>query len=157
MNLTNTPEVSEEGAAWSPDGEKLAYSVKPKQSPNYEIDMIEILTKKVTHLTSNTPAQFSNLNPIWSKDGKWIVFTQQRADGQRREHFYREFGRRPRHKSHAASRASRDFPPQTFRLTARPLLITSNAANGYQNAGLLDIATKKITWLTSDKWEVDFR
>src|SRR6478609_1996948 len=32
VNLTNTPEVSEEGAAWSPDGEKLAYSVKPKQS-----------------------------------------------------------------------------------------------------------------------------
>ena len=46
VNLTNTPEVSEEGAAWSPDGEKLAYSVKPKQSPNYEIDVIEILTKK---------------------------------------------------------------------------------------------------------------
>ena len=60
VNLTNTPEISEEGAAWSPDGEKLAYSVKPKQSPNYEIDTIEILTKKVTHITSNTPAQFSN-------------------------------------------------------------------------------------------------
>ena len=42
VNLTNTPEVSEEGAAWSPDGEKLAYSVKPKQSPNYEIDVMEV-------------------------------------------------------------------------------------------------------------------
>ena len=62
MNLTNTPEISEEGAAWSPDGEKLAYSVKPKQSPNYEIDVIEILTKKVIHLTANTPAQLSNVN-----------------------------------------------------------------------------------------------
>src|SRR6476660_4375759 len=82
INLTNTPEVSEEGAAWSPDGEKLAYSVKPKQSPNYEIDIMEILTKKVTHLTSNTPAQFSNVNPIWSRDGRWIVFTQQNAAGK---------------------------------------------------------------------------
>ena len=35
------------------------------------------------------------------------------------------------------------------------MLITSNAANGYQNAGLLDVATKKITWLTQDKWEVN--
>jgi dipeptidyl aminopeptidase/acylaminoacyl peptidase len=34
------------------------------------------------------------------------------------------------------------------------VLISSNAANGYQNAGLLDVATKKITWLTYDKWEV---
>ena len=33
------------------------------------------------------------------------------------------------------------------------MLITANAANGYENAGLLDVATKKITWLTSDKWE----
>jgi dipeptidyl aminopeptidase/acylaminoacyl peptidase len=36
----------------------------------------------------------------------------------------------------------------------KTVLITSNAANGYQNAGLLDIATKKIHWLTQDKWEV---
>ena len=84
VNLTNTPEVSEEGAAWSPDGEKLAYSVKPKQSPNYEIDVMEILTKRVTHLTTNTPAQLSNLNPIWSKDGKWLVYTQQTAQEKMR-------------------------------------------------------------------------
>src|SRR5581483_2091911 len=59
VNLTNTPEVSEEGTAWSPDGEKLAYSVKPKSAPNYELDAIEVLTKRVTPLTSNTPAQLS--------------------------------------------------------------------------------------------------
>src|SRR5438270_2404125 len=29
VNLTNSPEVSEEAPSWSPDGEKLAYSVKP--------------------------------------------------------------------------------------------------------------------------------
>ena len=34
------------------------------------------------------------------------------------------------------------------------MLITSNAGNGYQNVGLLDVATKKVTWLTEDKWEV---
>ncbi|HYX54423.1 MAG TPA: hypothetical protein VE783_13280, partial [Candidatus Limnocylindrales bacterium] len=82
VNLTNTPEVAEEGAAWSPDGEKIAYSVKPKQSPSYEIDTIDILTKKITHITSNTPAQLSNVYSIWSKDGKSIVFTQQRADAK---------------------------------------------------------------------------
>ena len=34
------------------------------------------------------------------------------------------------------------------------VLITSNAGDGYDNAGLLDIATKKISWLTQDKWEI---
>jgi dipeptidyl aminopeptidase/acylaminoacyl peptidase len=33
--------------------------------------------------------------------------------------------------------------------------VHSNAANGYENIGLLDIATKKIArWLTKDKWEI---
>jgi dipeptidyl aminopeptidase/acylaminoacyl peptidase len=35
------------------------------------------------------------------------------------------------------------------------LLITSNSYNGYENAGLLNIATRQITWLTHDKWEMN--
>ena len=34
------------------------------------------------------------------------------------------------------------------------VLITSNAGDGYDNVGLLDIASKKIRWLTQDKWEI---
>jgi dipeptidyl aminopeptidase/acylaminoacyl peptidase len=153
VNLTNTPEVSEEGAAWSPDGEKLAYSVKPKQSPNYEIDTIDILTKKVTHITSNTPAPFNNVGAVWAKDGKWIVFTQQRADEKDGNILI---------VSSAGGHAENLTPHQgEHRFTAtdispdgKTVLITSDAGNGYQNAGLLDIPTKKITWITSDKWKV---
>jgi Tol biopolymer transport system component len=36
----------------------------------------------------------------------------------------------------------------------KSVLITSNAGNGYDNVGLLDIASKKIHWLTQDKWEI---
>ncbi len=54
-----------------------------------------------------------------------------------------------------ARRASRDFTATDISPDGKTILITSNAGNGYRNAGLLDIATKKITWLTSDKWEID--
>lgn len=153
VNLTNTPEVSEEGTAWSPDGEKLAYSVKPKSAPNYELDAIEVLTKKVTHLTSNTPAQLSNVNPIWSKDGKWIVFTQQDATGKDSNVFIVSSA------GGSATNLTAHKGEQNFLATAispdgKTVLITSNAGNGYANVGLLDIASKKITWLTTDKWEV---
>ena len=37
---------------------------------------------------------------------------------------------------------------------AKKLLLTSNAGNGFDNVGLLDVASKKIDWLTQDKWEV---
>ncbi len=134
VNLTNTPEVSEEGAAWSPDGEKLAYSVKPKQSPNYELDVMEVLTKKVIHLTSNTPTQLSNVDPIWSKDGKWIVFTQQRADGKDGNIFIVNSagGRATNLTQHQGEHSfmATDISPD-----GKTVLITSNAGNGYQNAG----------------------
>jgi dipeptidyl aminopeptidase/acylaminoacyl peptidase len=153
VNLTNTPEVSEEGAAWSPDGEKLAYAVKPKQSPNYEIDVMEILTKKVTHLTSNTPAQFSNVDPIWSKDGKWIIFTRQHATGKDANVFIvsASGGRATNLTAHPDEQT---FTASDISPDGKTVLITSNAQNGYKNSGLLDVVSKKITWLTSDKWEV---
>ncbi len=154
VNLTNTPEVSEEGATWSPDGEKLAYSVKPKQSPNYELDVMEILTKKVTHLTSNTPAEMSNVNPIWSKDGKWIVYTQQNPTGKNANVFLVSSagGRATNLTAHEGEQhfSATDISPD-----GKTVLITSTAHNGFKNAGLLDVATKKITWLTTDKWEVN--
>src|SRR5438270_3804622 len=149
VNLTNTPEVSEEGAAWSPDGEKLAYSVKPKQSANYEIDTIEILTKKVTHLTTDTPAQLSNINAIWSRDGKWIVFTQQDAAGKDANIFIvsASGGKATNLTPHQGEQSfiASDVSPD-----GKTVLLTSNAANGYQNAALLDTTSKKITWLTSN-------
>jgi len=153
VNLTNTPEVSEEGAAWSPDGEKLAYSVKPKASPNYELDVMDVSTKQIKHLTTNTPAQYSNTSPVWSKDGKLIVFTQIQATGKDASIFIVPSG------GGAATnltphQGERVFGASDISPDGKTILITSNAGNGYQNAGLLDVASKKITWLTSDKWEV---
>ncbi len=35
----------------------------------------------------------------------------------------------------------------------RTILITSDAKSGYQNVALLDVATRKLTWVTDTKWE----
>ena len=37
----------------------------------------------------------------------------------------------------------------------RTLLITSNANGGYENAALLDLATKKVSWLTQTQWSAN--
>ncbi len=154
VNLTNSPEISEEGPAWSPDGEKLAYSVKAKTAANYEIDVIEVMTKKVTHITTGTSARLSNAVPVWSKDGKWIVFTQSNAAGKDANVFIvrADGGKATNLTPHEGEHNyfASDISPD-----ARTVLITSNAGNGYANAGLLDVASKKITWLTTDKWEIN--
>jgi dipeptidyl aminopeptidase/acylaminoacyl peptidase len=153
VNLTKTREIAEENPRWSPNGRYLAYMVKPKTSSTYEIDAYDMLMRDVKHITSGTPADKLNDNPIWSHDGKWIVYTQEQAKGTDSNIFIAEVATGQStlltpHEGEQLYRAN-DISPD-----GKALLITSNAANGYENVGLLDIASKKISWLTKDKWEI---
>jgi len=153
VNLTNTRQISEEQPAWSPDGRSLAYAVKPKTSSVYEIDVYDTLLRQVRHLTTGTPADKMNAGPVWSHDGKRIAYTQQQAKGTDSNIFVGELdtGQSTSLTPHDGEHlyTANDFSPD-----GKKLLITSNAANGYDNAGSLDIESKKISWLTKDKWEV---
>jgi len=153
VNLTHTREISEEDPVWSADGRYLAYTVKPKTSSSYEIDVYDMVLRDVKHITTETPADLSNEEPIWSKDGKWIVYTQSQANGTDSNVFIAEVasGKSVLLTPHNGEQfySADDLSPD-----GKTALITSNAANGYENVGLLDVATKKINWLTKDKWEI---
>jgi len=154
VNLTNTREISEESPVWSPDGNTLAFAVKAKDSPSYEIHLIDIGSKKITELTANTPKELGNFGPIWSKNGKHIVFTQTHATGKDANIFIAEVagGKATNLTPHDGEHtfAANDISPD-----GKTLLITSNAQNDYENVGLLDIATRQVTWLTRDHWEIN--
>jgi dipeptidyl aminopeptidase/acylaminoacyl peptidase len=153
VNLTHTREIAEEYPRWSPDGRYLAYTVKSKTASTYEIDVYDMVMRDVKHITTGTPADKLNDNPIWSSDGKWIAYTQEQAKGTDSNIFAAEVktGESALLTPHDGEQHYRanDFSPD-----GKKLLVTSNAANGYDNVGLLDIATKKISWLTRDKWEI---
>ncbi len=153
VNLTHTREISEENPAWSPDGRYLAYTVKPKTSSVYEIDIYDTVLRDTKHLTTDTPADKLNDHPVWSRDGKWIAYTQEQAKGTDSNIFVAEVatGQSTLLTPHGGEQiySVNDFAPD-----GKKLLITSNAGNGYDNAALLDIASKKITWLTQDKWRI---
>jgi dipeptidyl aminopeptidase/acylaminoacyl peptidase len=153
VNLTNTREIAEESPAWSPDGRYLAYMVKPKTSSVFEIDVYDTVMREVKHLTTGTAKDRMNVAPIWSADGKFIVYTQEQAKGTDSNVFLAE----------VASAESTLLTPHDGERTysasdvapdGKTVLITSNAGDGYDNVGLLDIASKKIRWLTQDKWEI---
>jgi dipeptidyl aminopeptidase/acylaminoacyl peptidase len=153
VNLTNTREIAEEHPTWSPDGRYLAYMVKPKTSSVFEIDVYDTVLRDVKHMTTGTAKDRMNVAPIWSADGKFIVYTQEQAKGTDSNVFVVE----------VASAQSTLLTPhdgeKTFAANdvapdGKHVLITSNAANGYDNVGLLDIASQKIHWLTQDKWEI---
>ena len=153
VNLTKTREIAEEYPVWSPDGRYLAYTVKPKTSSVYEIDVYDMLMREVKHVTTGTPADKLNDHPIWSRDGQWIVYTQEQAKGTDSNIFIAEVatGKSTLLTPHEGEKIYRanDFNPD-----GKKLLITSSAANDYDNVGLLDVASKKINWLTQDKWQI---
>jgi len=153
VNLTNTREIAEESPTWSPDGRYLAYMVKPKTSSVFEIDVYDTVMREVKHLTTGTAKDRMNVAPIWSADGKFIVYTQEQAKGTDSNVFLAEVASAEStlltpHDGERTYSAS-DISPD-----GKTVLITSNAGDGYDNVGLLDIASKKIRWVTQDKWEI---
>jgi Tol biopolymer transport system component len=168
VNLTSTREIAEMDPTWSPDGRYLAYLVKPKTSAAYEIDIYDTAMREVRHLTTNTPQDKSNSDPIWSKDGNYIVYTQEQAKGTDSNIFMADVA------SGKSSLLTLHEGEQRYWANAidpRPIpdggqiLITSNAANGYDNIGLLEFSDKgasvtgvlrsgRVKWLTKDKWEI---
>jgi Tol biopolymer transport system component len=153
VNLTKTKDISEESPVWSPDGKWLAYIVKPRTSSNYEIDLLDVTTKRVRHLTADTPREKNNIGPIWSKDGNSIVFTQQHANGKNSNIFLTELAAEKRTLL-TPHEGEHNYIATDLSADGKWVLLTSNAGNGYDNVGLLETRTKKIDWLTEDKWEI---
>ena len=153
VNLTSTREIAESDPTWSPDGRYLAYLVKPKTSAASEIDIYDTLMREIKHLTSNTPQDKRNSNPIWSKDGKFIVYSQEQAKGTDGNIFIAEVATAQSTllTPHGGEQIyyANDISPD-----GKHVLLTSNSGNGYDNVGLLDAATKKISWITQDQWEI---
>jgi len=127
-------------------------SSKAKDASFRELCFIDIGSRKITRIAANASKQSNSGNPIWSKDGKSIVFTQTDASFANSNIFIADL---------ASAKATNLTPHQGEQIytasdispDGKTLLITSNAANGYSNVGLLEIATHKITWLTNEKWE----
>jgi dipeptidyl aminopeptidase/acylaminoacyl peptidase len=153
VNLTQTREIAEQNPTWSPDGRYLAYQVKPKTSAAYEIDVYDLILRELKHITTGTPQDKRNGNPIWSKDGRYIVYTRSQAKGTDSNIFVAEVatGQSTLLTPHEGDQL---FSANDISSDGKRVLLTSDAANGYENVGLLDVATKKITWLTRDEWEL---
>ena len=116
---------------------------------------MEVSTRHVRHLTQNTPKDRSNFSPIFSRDGKFVVYSQANASASKTltsSLLDLATGKATKLTPHEGEQTyfASDLSPD-----GKTILITSNAKNGYDNIGLLDIATQKIDWLTNDKWEIN--
>jgi dipeptidyl aminopeptidase/acylaminoacyl peptidase len=154
VNLTNTPDISEIGAVWSRDGKTIAFAYKPKTASATDIAVLDWKTRAVRNLTQEKTANHLWDNAIWSPDGKFIYATR----------FNAGFTDSDAYRIDAASGAQENLSPhegdhRTMASSISPdggtLLVASDRPGGYSNIAEIDVATKKLTWVTDLKWEAN--
>jgi dipeptidyl aminopeptidase/acylaminoacyl peptidase len=149
-NLTNTADVSESVDEFSPDGKLLAIGVKPKAAPATNLAVMQWPGGAIRQLTHEADPKASWSENAWSPDGRFLYAT--RSIGIDDSDIFR---------IDVASGASEKLLEHTGKQLisisdvsrdGHTLLVTSNANGGYENAAMLDLATKKLTWLTHTQW-----
>ena len=149
-NLTNTADVSESVDEFSPDGKLLAIGVKPKAAPATNLAVMQWPGGAIRQLTHEADPKASWSENAWSPDGRFLYAT--RSIGIDDSDIFR---------IDVATGASEQLLKHTGKQLisisdvsrdGHTLLVTSNANGGYENAALLDLATKKLTWLTHTQW-----
>ncbi len=154
VNLTKTDDISETSPRWSADGTQLAISYKKKTAPVTDVAVMDWNTRAVRNLTNETTPDHLWSGHVWSPDGKAVYATRinagftdasvyriDAASGQKEE--------LTRHEGQSRTSVSAISPD------GKTLLVTADRPGGYPNVGLLDTATKKVTWVTDLKWEAD--
>jgi dipeptidyl aminopeptidase/acylaminoacyl peptidase len=152
VNLTNTPAIREQDPHWSHDGNTIAFAYKPKEGSEYDIALLDWSTRKVHKLTNEQQPGYSWNVVAWSGDDKIIYanrvnppFTD--ADVYRIDVANGKLVNLTSHQGTIRYLASSLSPDDGT------LLLSSDAQGGYMNIALLDVASKKITWVTDMKWE----
>lgn len=77
INLTNSDAVDEDIAAWSPDGQLIAFVLNPRGQSNER--QIFVMTRDGADVRPLTTSVGPHSNPIWLPDGQTIIFAQQPA------------------------------------------------------------------------------
>jgi dipeptidyl aminopeptidase/acylaminoacyl peptidase len=154
INLTNTPEVRELSAEFSPDGNSLVFDAKTAKSPNVNVMVMNFRTHAVRALTAeSTPNHWWN-RVCWSHDGNFVFAVRIKndfadSDVYRIEVATRKAENLTSHQGEARYAASA-LSPNDDRL-----LISSNEGVAHSRIGILDLSTRHTTWITEGEWDAE--
>jgi dipeptidyl aminopeptidase/acylaminoacyl peptidase len=152
-NLTNTPDIREESALWSHSGKTLSLGYKPKESTTYDIALMDWATKVVHKLTNETTKNHSWSAVAWSADDKILYANRAEISGEDESDVYAIDVASGKLENLTPHEGKILFAASSLSPDGKALLITSNQKNGFNNVALLDVASKKLTWVTDTKWD----
>lgn len=152
VNLTNTPEIREQHPLWSHDGKLIACVYKPKQAPSYDLAIIDVTTHRLRKLTEEKDPQH-NWDVVGFSPDDRILYANRTSVAFDAGDIYAvdiASGQQTNLTPHQGKQLNlgADVSPD-----GTTILMISDAKSGYQNLGLLDAATKKLTWVTDTQWQ----
>ncbi len=154
INITNTPDISESDAHWSPDGSTLAIAYRPKDSSNADIALLDWKTRRVRKLTNEQTKNREWFGAIWSADGKTMYADRVNA-GFTDSDVYRIDVATGNLENLTSHQGEVIYTVSSVSPDGRTLLITSNEKGGYENVALVDVSSKQRNWVTDTKWEAE--
>src|SRR5215472_3825628 len=152
INLTNTPDISETSAQWSPDGSTIALEYRPKTASTVNIALLDWKTREVRKLTDEQTSNREWSDAIWSSDGKTLYATRANA-GHTDSDVYRVDVASGKIENLTPHKGDVLYSVSSVSPDGKTLLISSNEKSGYENVALVDVASKQRTWVTDLKWE----
>src|SRR5437764_831552 len=153
MNLTNTDQIAENNPLFSPDGSKVAISYKPKESPITDIAIVDWNSKQVRKLTNEQDPKAGWAAAAWSRDGKYLLAAHRNDPVGNDSDAYLIDVTTGNAQNLTQHQGQQQISPADLSADGKTVLLGSNAQAGYTNVALLDVATKKLRWVTNTQWE----
>jgi dipeptidyl aminopeptidase/acylaminoacyl peptidase len=151
VNLTNTPQVSETGAHFSPDGRQLAFGAKPKAKAGSDVAVMDVATRKVTLLTQEAAPEFRWSVVGWL-GGDALVANRGNALGTIGGVWRVPVGGGPAQPLTTA-KGEVQITAASVSADGKWVAVTSNEKTGQDHAGVLDLATGAYRWAPATPWE----
>jgi dipeptidyl aminopeptidase/acylaminoacyl peptidase len=152
VDITNTPNVSEQNPIFTPDGGTIAVTRKPKSASQSDIWVIDTQTHAARALTHEADPIQQWSPVVFTADGRYLIAN--RGD-------VNQIGNSAWKIDVATGKAQKITPGDdkhvVYAADLSPdgslLAISANLTSAQQQAGVLDLRTGKIRWLAPSPWE----
>jgi dipeptidyl aminopeptidase/acylaminoacyl peptidase len=148
-DLTNTPDLDEEDARFSPEGSALAFERRAKSESSSNIAIMDFATRHVRELTHEPMKDYTWSVAAFSHDGKSIVANRSNAARTNSEIWMIDT---------ASGKQARLTPPRKFNEASdispdnRYVAMRTETAAGIRQAALLDLRDESIHILEPGVW-----
>ncbi len=151
VNLTNTPDMRENGMIMARDGRSVALSTKRKVDGQVNLAVMDLSSRKLRWLTDEKDPQ-RRWSPVgWTGNGRTLIANRSNADSTESEIWSVDVasGRATK----LAGKAGTRFIAADVSEDGRTIAASSNEGGSQLRAGLLDATSGKWRWLKATPWE----